>query len=189
MSYREIEKKFKLPKGVSYTKAERTLLELYQGFGNEVLYATTWDYYWDSPGSAQFVRLRNSQGRTDGGHNKRLKEITTKKKDKGCNLDRLEINIGVEKIVDTKKMLQLVLGSPLGSLRKFESIVFIPDGTVISLCEVNADYLYVEVEGPSKRLVNKYCEQLLPYYPGAEFEPRSLFELFIQPAELPRAAK
>lgn len=188
--FREIESKFWLEE--DYVTASALVVEHYLKVidvtEREILYASTKDDYWQVPGRGQFIRLRNSSGEYMDGSKQTLKEITVKAKDKACNLDRLEINVEVEKIMDTRQLLNVVLGSgPVGTIRKREAIVFAPKGVVISVCEFPSGKVLLEVEGPSIEEL-KLHERPLKRKLGMSVETASLFELYIEP-KLPKVEK
>jgi len=181
--HREIESKFWLD--AEYIEATKLMVEYYLKVvgitESDILYATTRDDYWEVPGKGDFLRLRNSSGEYMDGNKKTLKEITVKAKDKGCNLDRMEINVSVEKILDTRKLLNTVLGNkPVGSINKHEAIVFAPKGVVVSICGFTDGKVLLEVEGPSVAEI-KLHERPLRRLFGMKSEEASLFELYISP--------
>ena len=147
----------------------------------DILHAVTKDEYWRVPGKGQFLRLRNSRGEFLDGRKQTLKEITVKAKDKDSNLDRLEINVEVEKIMDTRELLNTVLGSkPIGVINKREAIVFAGKGVVVSVCEMTDGKVLVEVEGPSIAEIQLH-ERPLRRKLELVRETASLFELYIEP--------
>lgn len=181
-NYREIERKFLVKDDVSFAKLEERLLELLEVPKDFILTAKTTDEYWEVPGRGDFVRLRNSWGRTLAGQRKVLKEITVKKKDRGSNFNRLEINAAVESILDTRALLKMILGNTCGKIEKVETVWFCPEDLVVSLCDVNSMATYVEVEGKSTQQVTAWSEKIKKIA-RLEQEEKNLFELFIQSDE------
>lgn len=176
---REIEQKFYVD-GVDYTELCRRV-DLALGFNGILLttslHCSTMDYYWRIS-DGKTLRLRDSWGHTDDGFSRSLKEVTLKSKDKGNNLDRLELNLGVLDSQTAYSILESIHGKPVGRINKDkEYVVFTRDGAVISVALVN-DELFLEVEGESFLHVNQYVG-LIQQEVTLQPETRSLFEIFI----------
>lgn len=145
----------------------------------------TVDTYYAPPAASQiqFIRTRDSMGNMRDGEFRILKEVTIKQKDRGSNLNRLEINVQVGSVEAMKQVLELTLATArLGEIRKSEQVWFVKDAgheVVISTCHIGKD-LYIEVEGPSEELVTKYSEEFEQLI-RLRRESRSLFEIYIEP--------
>jgi len=181
-NYREIEKKWLVVSRGPYSRLEKRFVEWYLKQRmvppGKILFAETIDDYWLTPGKGDFVRLRSSRGRRLNGDKSKLKEITVKHKDKGSNLDRLEINVEVEKVLDTRNLLKVVLGPSLGRVKKVtEAIVFDGD-VVVSLAELEDGRVWLEVEGPTLASLKQH-ESLLNTMFALEREQKNLFEIYI----------
>lgn len=177
--FRELEVKYVLK--LSLSRAERILQDLHDS-KDESGYRTcfTVDNYWKLKGKAQFIRVRDSWGRTDSGEHCTLKEVTVKAKDKGSNVDRLEVNAAVTQVKYLVKALSLALGRKPKRLAKADIVQFLKDGTVYSLCVVEGT-TYLEVESPNLRLLEKHCKRALKAFKGyIRREPKSLYELYIK---------
>jgi len=173
---REIESKFRIE---SYAEAKRILATLYPE-AETVLIADTIDTYYEVPGRADFVRLRNSWGATSEGIPKKLKEITVKRKDKGDNVNRLELNLKIESIETARAILNLALGPSTARIDKHELVYFLGgnEHTVISVCRIGRE-IFLEVEADSLESVERHVERI-----GRELSlkpsPKSLFELYVE---------
>ena len=178
--HREIERKFLIKEPNTYARMERVMLDHYEKdvSPSKILTADTWDDYWEVPGKAQFVRVRYSIGRTIDQESQSLKEITVKHKDRGNNLNRLELNIKIDSVETAREAYRLTLGAPIGRIRKEETVVFCPDGVVTSLCRINREETFIEVEGPTEGLVKKHIKALEGRYEWSP-EKRNLFEIYI----------
>lgn len=177
-NFRELERKFRV---VSYRMATATLLEHYMARGlsaDSVLTADTIDDYWQVPGNADFVRVRNSWGETATGKRRVLKEITVKKKDKGSNFDRLELNLHIEEVQVARLVCKLICGKRKARIEKREMVFFLPDTTVVSVCRIGKD-CFLEVESASEALVAKRVRELGGLGLELQSEPRSLFEIYV----------
>lgn len=183
MREREIEQKFRVSPnvtGMDFNElCRRTDLALgFQGIPIDfTLYCSTMDYYW-KVGEGKTLRLRDSWGHTDDGFSRSLKEVTLKSKDKGNNLDRLELNLGVLDSQTAFSLLNHVHGKPIGVIHKDnEYVIFTKDQAVISIADVDGE-LYLEVEGENFHHVNEYVtmiEREVTLVP----ETRSLFEIYV----------
>jgi len=183
-NYREIEKKWLVVSRGSYSRLEKRFVEWYLKQRmvppGSILFAETIDDYWLTPGKGDFVRLRSSRGRRLNGDKSSLKEITVKHKDKGSNLDRLEINVEVEKVLDTRALLRTVLGTPLGRIHKLkEAIIFDEDKVVASIAELEDGRIWIEVEGPTVGSLKEHDDLLNTMF-ALEREKRSFVEIYLE---------
>ena len=173
-NFREIEKKLVIQE--DYIQAIGILKRVYSKY--TPLDCVTYDTYWECPGKAQFVRLRDSKG-TMGKLKKSLEEVTVKSKDHATNTNRQEVNIHVIHR-EARVLLEAALGKELGQVNKSEIVYFLPGSLVVSLCDIFGGKVYVEVEAPSLATVNREIAKLKKYFKGSKREPRSLFEIYVQ---------
>lgn len=181
---REIELKFRV-RGESFEEASDRLIKLYERtVAPDNILVHTWseDRYWKAPSSGRvdFVRLRESQGQELTGRYRELMEVTTKRKDRGTNLNRSEENVrlDVKCLAELRGLLSRILGPDDGTVRKDkETILFAGGSLVVSLMEVRGE-LFLEVEGPTEERVKKEAEKLGRHF-DLLIEPASFFELFI----------
>ncbi len=187
-NYREIEKKWLVVSRGPWKRLEKRFVEWYLKQRlvplSQVLFAETIDDYWLTPGKGDFVRLRSSKGQRLNGVKSTLKEITVKHKDKGSNLDRLEINVEVEKVLDTRALLKVVLGPSLGRVKKVQEAIIFDGDVVVSLAELEDGRVWLEVEGPTIASLREH-EDLLNTMFALEREKKNLFELYVAPNGAP----
>lgn len=177
MSNREIERKFELI-DLSYLDVPGRLADIIgERALSKVLTCTTMDYYWVL-GSAQFVRLRDSQGVTQDGFSRQLVEITAKKKDKNNNFDRAEINVPVGSAQQAFALLEMMTGHGPIALPKQEWVFWTHDGAILSASLVNGK-VWIEVEAATEALVADYVNKLMPHL-RMRPEHASFFELYIE---------
>lgn len=191
---REKEKKFRLTymndpgRRISLKKAQSIFNEIYKKMA-EVEYnpiiGSSEDLYWNPPFpkkyKANFVRLRKLD---------RLRgQMTVKGKDKGSNIDRIEIDLAV----DTAQAYELItsfLGKEAGVVDK-TYIVYRMDEHIsghddnISIYQVKRDKsVFVEVEARSHAVMNKLIFDLSSILRGYGLalihESRSLYEMFVK---------
>lgn len=177
-NFRELEKKYLVT--ISKPNLRRLISRLRNKTEtpSDYVEAKTYDTYWDGKTPNQFLRLRHSRGK-DGEGKRSLKELTAKSKDKRSNVDRLEVNAPAEELRLLRKALTVALGEPTCRLYKKEHVFWMPDRTVISLCQIKSK-LYLEVEAGSLSRVQKwfrYVSKLsVPF--TLTPEPRSLYEIY-----------
>lgn len=180
-NFREIEKKFlfktskqKLAKFITKLKEEAETPASW-------LTAETIDHYWEVPGKAQFMRLRHSWGIDGESERREIKELTVKQKDKGSNLNRLELNVQFDGLQLMRRALTLSLGQPIKALYKKDFVIWTADHTVISICSIKGGGWYLEVEGGSYgrvRYWSRFCARIASFKFVAE--KRSLFEIYVK---------
>ncbi len=185
-NYREIEKKWLVVSRSPYSRLEKRFVEWYRKQRlvppGSILFAETIDTYWLTPGKGDFVRLRSSRGQRMNGEKSSLKEITVKHKDKGSNLDRLEINVEVDKVLDCKALLKTVLGPCLGRIKKVNEAIIFDGEVVISLAELEDGRVWLEVEGPVVASLKEH-EDLLNTMFALERKKRSFVEIYLNKGE------
>lgn len=180
--YREIERKFIYKQNLS--KATELLREFFSFCDDmEVIRdCRTTDFYWQASDKSTTLRLRDSQGEGSDGWFRSLKELTAKKQDKHSTLDRKEVNLSHSSSADAHELATMLLGKPIGYVRKVESIFKLPNRSiVISIARVNGDdnFVYVEVEGPSVDVVDFYVASMLQVFDMQE-EKRSLYQIHVE---------
>ena len=175
---REIERKYRINHLAYWECPGRIVDVIGERSVTKLLDCTTNDYYWQLGDSAQFVRLRDSSGKTNDGFSRQLVEVTAKTKDRGNNFNRHEVNTGVTSAQDAFALLQMMAGEPLGKLHKIEWVIWTVDDAVISIAQVKGE-VFLEVEHVSQTVVSRYSA-LLESKLSLTLEPRSFFELFIE---------
>jgi CYTH domain-containing protein len=172
--YREIERKFHI-QGISIAEAEylvRKALPI-----KESTHGRGVDYYFKSPmySTPHFVRVREL-GDSDF-------ELTIKNKDQLTNVNRLEINVNGQNRSAMIDMCRLLFGTEIERLDKTYSNLYLYDLSVVTLYTIRGrDLAILEVEGVSEQVVNKIVGILTARVPLKE-EPRSLYEMLVQPKE------
>jgi adenylate cyclase class IV len=140
------------------------------------------DTYWDVPEESQadFLRLRILDEPDEGGN---PAQITLKASDKGGNVNRVEVDLGVSDHVQANKLLTYLLGDPLGQVTKRYTVYFLEDvHTTISVYKVMKDKrIFVEVEATTLKRVKEMTKTLVEKG-GLKVEriPQSLFDMFVQ---------
>jgi len=145
------------------------------------IYGCAADTYWESPeeSSADFVRLRVLDEPDIHGN---MAQITLKSSDKGNNVNRIEVDLGVSDHSQANKLLTVMLGDPLGQVTKRYTVFFLEDEhTTVSVYRIMRDKrVFVEVEGTSLRRVKEITKHLQEKG-GLRFKriPQSLFDMFV----------
>lgn len=195
MSYRgrECEVKLLLPVEGSttlkhLTSTNQILLDCY-GVSNitRSIYATSTDTYWELrevPG--QFIRARNLDGSG-------VWQVTVKGKDKGSNLDRIELEITTS--ANPIKMLRAAHGPMLGMVTKRYYTHWLVNGDNICTYVIEGKQredigIVIELESKSVDGVDSLRERLTGYLREKSITwieaPGSLFEMLLQPVEVGR---
>jgi adenylate cyclase class IV len=130
MSYRnrEIESKL-IVSGMTLNEVNEVLGSLFANSKSKMLFGSSVDTYWriDNPDvDADFIRMRERDG---------IRQITVKGKDKGTNLDRLEVDVDstsdVSKIV---KLLTSAHGKPAGRIGKTYYVYWLGNSEHTTVC-------------------------------------------------------
>ncbi len=183
MNTREIEKKWRVP-SFKFEEASTVLNAVFGEWpvSKHITWCKTTDtYFKPTAGSMQFVRVRDSVGETATGEYHILKEITVKAKDQGHNMNRHERNLSVNEGTNSVSLLTELLGvEPTAAIKKREEIWWISDA-VVSLSDVNGQ-LFFEIECAQFRLAQEIEEEVLRSM-RLIFEPRSLYEIFVEKKE------
>lgn len=177
MKNREIELKYVT--NLSFEATSRALghmvpypIETFKGIGT--------DYIWDLSGRCPNVDLLRVRDNNSGGG-----EMTTKKKDRGSNFDRMEKNIEVDDPKQAVNLLTDIHGAPNYVFSK-EIVVLCdeddPDLVISAYRILGRDGTFIEVESPEAYDVQAFGAKVLDVFSrlGAKIrqEPRSLLELF-----------
>jgi len=177
---REIEIKLLLESHLSLEQVSRTIMNYLvakHGLEFTLTKPNTVDVYWINTGGgpAEWVRLRRDLGFREG-------VLTTKFTDKGSNINRgeLESTVWASTAYDVLKSL---FGKEAGILYK-NSIMYVNSTleTSVSVYQVDGSVrVYLEIEGPSLRAVNKLAKDFLDYadYTGVQIIGSSLYEMFV----------
>lgn len=160
---REIEIKLTTARpGPTYGEVVAAVKALFRGRIEEVLKGQSADVYWHAPkwGRADFVRVRKLGGPSRG-------QITAKSCDLGDNFDRTEIDVKVFDVRQAECLLRETLGKPAGVVNKRYDVFFLEkkgkfaEVTNVSVYQVKgSSFVFVEVEGRSRRTVRALCGQL-----------------------------
>lgn len=174
-SNREIEVKYRVD-GYSLTEMWTALNEMgILEVERTVEFCLTKDFYFAAP-DVDIVRLRDSLGWDQNGFSRQLRELTVKRKDRGNNFNRLEINAGITDCASQLEMLTLLFGEPIAQISKEERVMWLKDGTILSLACIGSD-LFLEIEGPNEDTVYWYHDLF-----NNEFilsrEDKSLIEIY-----------
>lgn len=166
----------------SVERAIRPLLsELTDQQARPVVVGCAADTYWAAPDEspADFIRLRILDEEDARGN---PAQITLKSSDKGSNINRIEVDLGVSDHSQANKLLTLMLGDPLGQVTKRYTVFFLEDiHTTVSVYKVMKDKrIFVEVEATTLKRV-KEITKILMDQGGLKFTriPQSLFEMFV----------
>lgn len=168
-SFREIERKFRASQ--SYEAVCKDLNRIFR-FA-EITDFDSEDFFYNTDYGFDFIRLRS---------NEHWCEITGKAKDKGNNLDRLEVNVRVlpESILSALKFCRQAFGEEKTIIHKQVRVWKLRQGLEIAAYRIAEDNsVFVEVEGPSVEDVDS-CTRPLLQLGYLETETRSLFEMYVE---------
>lgn len=184
MSYRNREIESKLivfDRNLGYVNV--VLAQLFDKEKTRLLFGSSVDTYWtinNSEVDADFIRMRERDG---------IRQITVKGKDKGTNLDRLEIDIdSTTEVSKIMKLLTAAHGKPAGTVGKTYYVYWLGQSEYTTVCCYSVDghnypHTIVEVETTSKdkmlELEAKVLDSFRNLGDRIERAPGSLFEMFI----------
>lgn len=138
------------------------------------------DIYWAPPedSTADFVRLRRLDEPNERGLDS---QITLKSSDKGGNVNRVEIDLGVDSHRQANLLLSMMLGDPLGQVTKRYTVYFLENQhTTISVYRVLKDKrIFVEVEATSLDRVKELAASLVEAGLSFKRVQQSLFDMFV----------
>lgn len=165
---------------VNIRNVDRIIERAFEDETKDYVEGTSNDTYWKTPNGApvDFVRVREmSNGRC---------QLTAKGKDKGDNLDRIEVDLDVYGTpIQVTKFMENLLGSPGGIVRKTYCVYVLEnEHTTVSLYRVHGDdKVFVEVEARTKKrmlqMEEKVKKSLMESGLEAERVENSLFEMFV----------
>lgn len=186
MSYRnrEIESKL-LVYNTTLEQTNKILSKLYGDVKTKLIFGSSVDTYWtiSNPDvDADFIRMRERDG---------IRQITVKGKDKGTNLDRLEIDI--DSTTDVSKITKLLTsahGKPAGKVGKTYYVYWIGASEYTTVCCYSVDHngddypnTVVEVETTSMEKMLQLESQVLDAFREKDLTieraPGSLYDMFI----------
>lgn len=189
MSYRhrEIEVKL-LVKNTSLDAANEVLASLFGKEKSRLIFGASLDTYWHVLGEvkADFIRMRERDG---------IRQITVKGKDKGHNLNRLEIDIdSTSSVNDIAKLLTAAHGKPAGKIGKTYYVYWLGRSEYETVCAyaVHIDgetypHTVVEVETTSEERMQSVEKLVVCEFQARgmtiERAPGSLYEMFIKQPE------
>ena len=136
------------------------------------------DTYWpihDGRVEGQFLRVRERDG---------IRQITVKGKDRGSNLDRIEVDVDSTSAVHViHRMVRCLLGKPAGVIAKQYTVWELEsEYDTVCIYELTTPQnggIFLEVEARSMERMLELEKQMLELFPGATRAPGSLFEMFI----------
>lgn len=184
MSYRnrEIESKL-IVAGSTLSLVNSRLEELFGQEKSKLLFGSSVDTYWriDNPDvDADFIRMRERDG---------IRQITVKGRDKGTNLDRLEVDVdSTSDVSKITKLLNSAFGKSAGRVGKTYYVYWLSEHTTIccySITDVTPQYdnIVVEVETTSMEKMLELEARVLTAFRAADIvverAPGSLYEMFI----------
>lgn len=172
---REIEKKLIVGNGLNGPETDYILRRLLNP--SKEVYGTSTDWYFkpNAVSKFDFIRLRVF---TDGSA-----EVTGKSKDRGSNFNRLEINLPTSDAAAAEDFCRAEWGDPIHSLKKSYSVFvpsFEPELDVSTYVIEGVDKVFLEVEGKNEELVDGMVLALKRELELLD-EPRSLYEMFVEP--------
>ena len=181
---REIESKL-LVQDCTLDRANRVLARTFGDEKKRLLFGSSLDTYWtvgDPAVDADFIRMRERDG---------IRQITAKGKDRGTNLDRLEVDIdSTSSVADIVKLLTATHGKPAGRIGKTYWVYWLGKGEHTTVCAYQVElgdevypHAVIEVETTShdhmleleRRVLSAFRQEGLPI----ERAPGSLYEMFI----------
>lgn len=187
---REIESKLVIKQkqggpSVNMKNVDKALEKAFEDETENYVEGTSNDTYWKAPSGApaDFGRVREmSSGKC---------MLTAKGKDKGDNLDRIEVDLDVIGTpLQVTKFMENLLGTPGGTIRKTYGVYVLEnEHTTVSLYRVHGDdRVFVEVEARTKKrmlqMEDKVKRYLLESGFDSERSEKSLFEMFVAKKEL-----
>ncbi len=186
MGHRNREIEIKLLVNCNLEKASSVLLDSFSSTISRSLFGSSMDTYWSlpegGPQKGQFIRMRERDG---------IRQITVKGKDRGSNINRIEIDIDSTSDVSTiTKLLTAAHGKPAGRIGKTYYVYWLeeesehtnvccyyvtgdPQFTVIEV-ETTSEYKLLELEAKVLEAFNRRDISI-------ERATGSLFEMYIQP--------
>lgn len=186
---REIESKLVVrqrPGGPAATmrNVDKIIEKAFEDETEDYVEGTSNDTYWKAPPGAlaDFGRVREmSSGRC---------QLTAKGKDKGDNLDRIEVDLEVHGTsLQVVKFMENLLGKPGGIVRKTYYVYILEnEHTTVSLYRVHGDdRIFAEVEARTKKRMLQLEDRVKRSVSEAGFEveraEESLFEMFVAKKE------
>lgn len=182
---REIESKLEVRQrqggpAANMRNIDRIIEKEFEDDTEDYIEGTSSDTYWEAPSGApaDFGRVREmSSGRC---------QLTAKAKDKGDNMDRIEVDLEVRGTsLQVIKFMENLLGSSGGVIRKtYYVYVLENEHTTVSLYRVHGDdRVFIEVEARTKKRMLQLEDRVKRCLNEGGFEPQraegSLFEMFI----------
>lgn len=171
---REIEVKMLVKGCKSLKKIEKHCISMFTPL--HVISDQRTDYYWPAP-ATDFVRVRQMERSKKG-----RGQMTVKKTDRGCNFDRLEIDLDIHDVDQAIKLKTAEYGKEPKKLKKKYVIMFLDKiDTNVSVYQVDKDRrVFVEVESRNARKVNNLVKTLKTKLPfPLEIIRKSLYDIFI----------
>lgn len=187
MSYRnrEIESKLVVKGAATLAEVNNLLDSIFGEHKTKLLFGSSVDTYWTITSSevdADFIRMRERDG---------IRQITVKGKDKGTNLDRLEVDVdSTSDVSKISKLLTAAHGKPAGRIGKTYYVYWLGgfEHTTVccySLSEVTCSHIFIEVETISMEKMLELETRVLQSFTREGYDisraPGSLYELFMNP--------
>lgn len=178
MSYRNREIETKLIIRDRDLATVNAWLQHWIGHMTKMISGKSTDTYWavNNPDvTADFIRIR------DLGNSAQL---TVKGKDRGTNLNRLEIDVDVESSLSkVTRLVQALLGKPSGTINKEYYVYWLDEHTNISCYQVTEPaypHIIVEIEGiTEERVLELESSMIRSWGDKIERAPGSLYEMLV----------
>lgn len=170
----------------SIDRIVRSVLEKHTTFCKPIIEGSAADTYFQPPEDARadFIRVRELDEPDEHGC---MAQVTLKYSDKGGNVNRIEMDLGVSDPEQAVKLLTYMLGDPLGRVTKRYTVYFLENvHTTVSVYKVFKDKrVFVEVEAMNVKRVQEVAD-LLRRHGGLKFQraKRSLFDMFVLKKEM-----
>jgi len=174
--FREIERKFVVKdSALCQVQVDTILRSLVRQQTKSEINGDSADYYYlpRKGVAADFVRRREFPN----GH----AELTVKRKDMKSNLNRLEINVAAS-AKESEAFCEAAFGESVAKIQKAYTVFFCsaPDVVVSTYVVEGVDAVYVEVEASTSAIVHEMTKALKAVIELVD-EPRSLFEIYVEP--------
>ena len=166
----------------------KALEEVLEGSIVKSIFGSSADTYWIPPmeAEAQFVRMRERDG---------IRQITVKARDKGSNINRLEVDVdSTSEVSKITRLLNALFGRSAGQISKTYHVYWPSEHEHTNVCAYSVirdgtpiEHVIVEIETTSMQRLETMDEQIIPRLRDkglvVDRAPGSLFEMFIEKKE------
>ncbi len=181
---REIESKW-LVKDTDLDTTRHALEDVLGTSITKSIFGSSVDTYWvpDSKAEAQFVRMRERDG---------IRQITVKSRDKGSNINRLEVDVdSTSEVSKITRLLGALFGKAAGKVSKSYYVYWDSEHEHTNICAytvLDGDTIYphtiVELETTTMEKLDEMDKRIIPALRKRGLEvtraPGSLFEMFVE---------